>query len=53
MPRVIPPENLGCPPFRALTFDSLGLIKGAHFALSVFNIEVSFFLIDYFNFDVQ
>ncbi|KAL9307653.1 putative transcription factor WD40-like family [Arabidopsis thaliana] len=27
MPRVIPPENLGCPPFRALTFDSLGLIK--------------------------
>ncbi|KAL1212836.1 hypothetical protein V5N11_019284 [Cardamine amara subsp. amara] len=27
MPRVIPPENLGCPPIRALTFDSLGLIK--------------------------
>ncbi|XP_010499450.1 PREDICTED: WD repeat-containing protein 74 [Camelina sativa] len=27
MPRIIPPENLGCPPIRALTFDSLGLIK--------------------------
>ncbi|XP_010478294.1 PREDICTED: WD repeat-containing protein 74 [Camelina sativa] len=27
MPRIFPPENLGCPPIRALTFDSLGLIK--------------------------
>lgn len=35
MPRIIPPENLGCPPIRALTFDSLGLIKGALFPLSL------------------
>ncbi|CAN6975420.1 unnamed protein product [Brassica rapa subsp. trilocularis] len=27
MPRVISNETLGCPPIRALTFDSLGLIK--------------------------
>lgn len=34
MPRVITNETYGCPPIRALTFDSLGLIKGSHFPLS-------------------